>query len=818
MDSKEYEMVRNMTLLFFFEKLMDKGGPRTLHDLSCQFGAKGFTKEMRQIAGGSQSGLKKFLTQYPSLFTVDGEHVYASFSLPENNEDETSGSNKSLNVHKRDYVNEAVEYFSNKLKQYGEGTEVPIKSLLGHRSQASPEVRHISGQHLKDFRDFLLRYPETFCVIEDNVILAEYIDSERQPFKELEETEIDPQVTGKLLSFCKDLLRSRGPLLVDQLFHCISDQLPEEMWFSVCKTAADLSTFLKMYSDVFDIKSNLVSLTLNLAEKPPCAKPLSVTVAVEEKTPKYANGQAAYIPLSPPEDSPKVQQTNNRPQSLKQRINSLLMKALAENTEKDRSFVTSMNNSNVAVSTSAHNVSNNNTNNGSNGVSSNGESWKAKLLQSSKIIVNPRECTLIIEDIFKQENPVVSFDCEGINIGVKGQITLFQICTTKENVYVFDIVTCPLLINNGGLQRLLESENILKVMHDCRNISVNLYNQFGITLRNIFDTQAAHALLHFQETGKPVYKTKNISLSSLCESYSVPVSLTKDQLKYLCHRDYKFWARRPLSRDMLLCAAADVAALVPYIYNIMRRQISSDLEFLLWELSEEQVYMYIRPDEVKQRKKQRKIENELADLQTKLAAVSNSSRNIVLSNREIRLLRYLDLTEEEKEKLKGSYKVAKKLEKLESKSKDTEEGDGEFQSLESCVSEKSTASDNSLPGVLSPTFSSEPPSITESMQMVDEILSDTKLDRLDRIEKLEEVLNSVIARHENTSSNNNNNTYCCNCHCHNETSTVNHKSVSVSTTEADCQTLSTGDIVITNVFYEENPKCQEKTLIASARK
>lgn len=52
----EYEMARNMTLLFFFERLMDKGEPRTLHDLSCQFGARGFTKEMRQIAGGSQSG------------------------------------------------------------------------------------------------------------------------------------------------------------------------------------------------------------------------------------------------------------------------------------------------------------------------------------------------------------------------------------------------------------------------------------------------------------------------------------------------------------------------------------------------------------------------------------------------------------------------------------------------------------------------------------------------------------------------------------------------------------------------------------------
>lgn len=51
-------MARNMTLLFFLERLLDKGEPRTLHDLSCQFGAKGFTREMRQIAGGSQSGKK----------------------------------------------------------------------------------------------------------------------------------------------------------------------------------------------------------------------------------------------------------------------------------------------------------------------------------------------------------------------------------------------------------------------------------------------------------------------------------------------------------------------------------------------------------------------------------------------------------------------------------------------------------------------------------------------------------------------------------------------------------------------------------------
>lgn len=190
MDSSEYEMVRNMTLLFFFERLMDKGGPRSLHDLSCQFGAKGFTKEMRQIAGGSQSGLKKFLIQYPALFKIDGDYVCVNTMQPDIEEEDNSNGiggngNGTPGIKKRDYAQEAVEYFSNKLLQYGEGTEVPIKSLLGHRSQASPEVRHISGQHFREFKDFLSKYTDAFVVVEDNVVLKQYEGVKAKPFKEL---------------------------------------------------------------------------------------------------------------------------------------------------------------------------------------------------------------------------------------------------------------------------------------------------------------------------------------------------------------------------------------------------------------------------------------------------------------------------------------------------------------------------------------------------------------------------------------------------------------------------------------------------------
>lgn len=85
------------------------------------------------------SGLKKFLAQYPAIFAIDGDHVSI-------NAFEKSSANDPFGAGTRDYIQESKDYFKHKLLQYGLGTEVPIKSLLGHRSQASPQIRHISGE------------------------------------------------------------------------------------------------------------------------------------------------------------------------------------------------------------------------------------------------------------------------------------------------------------------------------------------------------------------------------------------------------------------------------------------------------------------------------------------------------------------------------------------------------------------------------------------------------------------------------------------------------------------------------------------------
>ncbi|KAK7077852.1 hypothetical protein SK128_007053 [Halocaridina rubra] len=387
----------------------------------------------------------------------------------------------------------------------------------------------------------------------------------------------------------------------------------------------------------------------------------------------------------------------------------------------------------------------------------------------------------------------------------------------------------------------------------CRGDAGALYHQFGVTLNNVFDTQAAHAVLQQQETGKPVYKVKNVSLNTLCRSYNAPVNPRKDQMKNVYRRDQRFWARRPLTEDMIVYAAYDVVALVPTVYDAMKRQLDPGLMPLFEDLCREQVEALIQPDEVKQKKKQRKIETEVAELKTKLA--TTQARAIVLSNREIRLLRYLELSDEEREKLEGSYKVAKKLERLQSK-KDRDDSpdkngdddddnsdddddddrdgveDGEYPSLSSVGSGGSGGSGG---GLLSPRCDGEgdgegyggSPSLTTSMNMVDQVLSNGAMDRLEKIDRLEAILAAATQVSDPSSPVGTNSSStapcCCPCHGYSQGVTVSpqsspphslhhpHSNVMLpasalsSKADAQCQTLSTGDIVITKVFFPDSP-------------
>lgn len=177
--------------------------------------------------------------------------------------------------------------------------------------------------------------------------------------------------------------------------------------------------------------------------------------------------------------------------------------------------------------------------------------------------------------------------------------------------------------------------------------------------------------------------------------------------------------------------------------------------------------------------------------------------------------RFIELTEEEKEKLKSSAKVAKKLEKLESlgqekedNSSDDEDNDQDYPSLESDITSPKTSS---------------PTSLTESMQLVDNILSNSKIDRLDKIERLESILTATTLLQPNLDGPNVEIDRChCNCHSKHMSNGVksekemapsgSYKSASQNVEEVppkanhsnvETQTLSTGDIVVTKIYFNE---------------
>lgn len=208
---------------------------------------------------------------------------------------------------------------------------------------------------------------------------------------------------------------------------------------------------------------------------------------------------------------------NMRNQSLKQRINNLVIRTLAENYEKDKHSMANQqqyNNNNVTNSNNNYQQtnyldnnglcngnSNNSNNNNNNSITTShnshfiGDTWKIKVLQNTNVVANVKQCQQLTQSIMNKigqnnnQSIVISLECEGINIGSKGDISLISMATIGGDAFIFDVTICPDMINEGGLKTILEHENIIKIMHDCRNDSVNLYQQFGILLKNVFDTQ-----------------------------------------------------------------------------------------------------------------------------------------------------------------------------------------------------------------------------------------------------------------------------------------------------------------------------------------
>lgn len=178
-------------MLYFLEILMNNTGPLTISQLAGRFGSSNFTLEMRTAAGGNESGLRQFLLKYPSLFTIRGNMVSlcdgkedddtlpdesspGSLSISSTGSQDNGPPSASLTRRGLPDVSvemEAVQYFRTQLARREERW-VPVKSLAGHLSQTTPEIRGVVGPQL-EFKRWLLRHVHIFDVQGDVVALCD---------------------------------------------------------------------------------------------------------------------------------------------------------------------------------------------------------------------------------------------------------------------------------------------------------------------------------------------------------------------------------------------------------------------------------------------------------------------------------------------------------------------------------------------------------------------------------------------------------------------------------------------------------------------
>ena len=329
------------------------------------------------------------------------------------------------------------------------------------------QVRHISGQHVKEFKDFLARYPEEFVVKEEIVFLKEYEGKITSTFREPEEHRIDPVVTNQFIQFFRETVDARGPLHVDQLFELVSNHFNIDLWSTLFKTPQDLLTFLKIYSHLFHVQASIITL---VPQKPyttnqPAVRPIQGVNQTQQPsnhligqtsnqsgTPQPINqnlvqrrevgregGESPRLSSSPngscsPRDSP----VSLNQQTLKQRVNMVVMRMIAQNSDHDQRVSPREETGGRGEPRppgQPYQPPHMQVAGGQQGNGESREAVKQRVLGVSRVVVSARESAAIVEELLRAGQPV-GFDGEGVNLGPKGQLTLVQISTVGGQVVI----------------------------------------------------------------------------------------------------------------------------------------------------------------------------------------------------------------------------------------------------------------------------------------------------------------------------------------------------------------------------------------------
>ena len=264
---------------------------------------------------------------------------------------------------------------------------------------------------------------------------------------------------------------ARGPLHVDQLFELVSNHFNIDLWSTLFKTPQDLLTFLKIYSHLFHVQASIITL---VPQKPYTNQPAVRPMINQSQPSNHLIGQTINQSATPQpinqnlvqrremreggELSPRLSSSPNgsssprdspvslNQQTLKQRVNMVVMRMIAQNSDHDQRVSpreeTGGRGEPRPAGPLGHGPYQPPHMQGQGGQQGNGESREAvkqRVLGVSRVVVSARESAAIVEELLRAGQPV-GFDGEGVNLGPKGQLTLVQISTVSGQVVIIIII------------------------------------------------------------------------------------------------------------------------------------------------------------------------------------------------------------------------------------------------------------------------------------------------------------------------------------------------------------------------------------------
>ena len=176
----------------------------------------------------------------------------------------------------------------------------------------------------------------------------------------------------------------------------------------------------------------------------------------------------------------------------------------------------------------------------------------------------------------------IAVDCKGNNLGRVGSLDILTIGTLNRKVFLFDIAKLGSHAFDFGLRELLESENMTKLMYDCRNDSDALAHLYKVKLAGVLDLQ----LVELDK--RPKFKRRNgkkfPGLKSLRESFDEYIDDDKtgelkervsEQIWNAQLSGATIWDKRPLDTEFENYCAVDTVKLFT-LQKVFKKKMDKD--------------------------------------------------------------------------------------------------------------------------------------------------------------------------------------------------------------------------------------------------